>query len=152
MRIEVKDLPETFKKKTFEVKHSIKNVRLTTKIQKDFAKMGKEMDDCQDIITKNDKQLKELRDIKHPSKNNQKDIERLEKDNQEIGEKLFDLKADSTEKALDYIYGILKFSDDEIDKFEEEVDDDKVFDISNSIVFQMLGIKPDDEEEKNSKK
>lgn len=104
MKITVKKLP--LKKKTYEVKRSVKNMRKTYKMQLAFAE-NTDMDG---------------------------------KDNKEIMAGV----VESFDVALNYIKDILKLSDKDVDKIEDELDQNQLFEVANKVAMDLMGVKPED--------
>lgn len=104
MKITIKELP--LKKKTYEVKQSVKNMRKTYKMQLAFAE-NTDMDD---------------------------------KDNKEIMAGV----VESFDVALNYIKDILKLSDKDVDKIEDELDQNQLFEVANKVAMDLMGVKPED--------
>lgn len=104
MKITLKDLP--FKKKTYEVKQSVKNMRKTYALQLTFAQN-----------TDNDG-----------------------KSDDEIVAGILD----SFDVAIEYITKMLKLSDAQAEKLEDDLDTTQLFNIANSIAMQLMGVNPDD--------
>lgn len=112
MKITLKYLP--FKKKTYEVKQSVKNMRKTYALQLTFAQN-----------TDNDG-----------------------KSDDEIVAGILD----SFDTAIEYITKMLKLTESQSEKLEDELDTTQLFNIANSIAMQLMGVNPDDLKEEDNDK
>lgn len=104
MKITLKNLP--FKKKTYEVKQSVKNMRKTYALQLAFAQ----------------------------------NTDNEGKSDDEIVAGILD----SFDTAIEYITNMLKLSDAQAEKLEDDLDTTQLFNIANSIAMQLMGVNPDD--------
>lgn len=117
MKIKLENLP--LKKKTYEVRPTVKNMRLTYRVQKDFASVGKRIDELQ----------KELDRVESEDKNAGNDI----------AERIMDESMESIDDALDYVYAILKLSDEDIEKVEDNLNQNEAIDLANEIAVKLMG-------------
>lgn len=117
MKIKLENLP--LKKKTYEVRSTVKNMRLTYRVQKDFASVGKRIDELQ----------KELDRVESEDKNAGNDI----------AERIMDESMESIDDALDYVYAILKLSDEDIEKVEDNLNQNEAIDLANEIAVKLMG-------------
>lgn len=124
MKITLESLP--LKKKNYEVKQTVKNMRLTQKLQKDFAETREKLEKLQKEID-----------------NTEKGSDKME----ELGREMLEVPMLSAEKAVDYIVDVLKLKTKEVDKIEDSLEPSEVITIANEISMKLLGIEPDDLEE-----
>lgn len=129
MKITLKELP--LSKKTYNVRQSVKNMRLTYAIQKEFAKDGKEIDSLQNKLTKISDQ------------NELSDEEVREQET--ITEKILDISMKSVDDALNYVYKILHLSDKEIDKVEDNLEQSDAVSLANTIAITLMGGEVDED-------
>lgn len=129
MKITLKELP--LSKKTYNVRQSVKNMRLTYAIQKEFAKDGKEIDSLQNKLTKISDQ------------NELSDEEVREQET--ITEKILDISMKSVDDALTYVYKILHLSDKEIDKVEDNLEQSDAVSLANTIAITLMGGEVDED-------
>lgn len=129
MKITLKELP--LSKKKYDVRQTVKNMRLTYAIQKEFAKDGKEIDDLQNKLTKISDQ-EELTDEEV-------------KEQETITEKILDISMKSVDDALNYVYKILHLTDKEIDKVEENLEQSDAVSLANTIAITLMGGEVDED-------
>ena len=137
MKITLKELP--LSKKKYDVRQTVKNMRLTYAIQKEFAKDGKEIDDLQNKLTKISDQ-EELTDEEV-------------KEQETITEKILDISMKSVDDAVNYVYKILHLTDKEIDKVEENLEQSDAVSLANTIAITLMGgeVDEDTSDEKSEK-
>lgn len=115
MKIKLNKLP--LSKKVYEVKRTVKNMRLTYDLQLTFARVS--------------------------------DFEN------QADEEVLDNLLDSLNTALEYIQKVLKLSDEDMEKIEDQLEQDDVFEITNLIAMKLMGVKetdiPSKEEQKSNK-
>lgn len=124
MKITLESLP--LKKKNYEVKQTVKNMRLTQKLQKDFAETREKLEKLQKEID-----------------NTEKGSDKME----ELGIEMLEVPMLSAEKAVDYIVDVLKLKTKEVDKIEDSLEPSEVITIANEISMKLLGVDPADLEE-----
>lgn len=124
MKITLESLP--LKKKNYEVKQTVKNMRLTQKLQKDFAETNEK-----------------INNLKKEIDNTENDSDKMS----ELGMEMLSVPMESTEKAVKYIADVLKLTNKEVEKIEDALEQDEVIKIANKISMKLLGVNPADLEE-----
>lgn len=102
MKVSLKKLP--FKKKVYEIKSTVRNMKATYQLQVMFAE-NSDLDNKEDL---------------------------------EIVESL----SASLDAAVGYIQKVLKLDDSDIETIEDELTQEEVFDVANTIALKLLGIDP----------
>ncbi|MGX5377566.1 phage tail tube assembly chaperone [Ligilactobacillus sp. LYQ135] len=124
MKITLESLP--LKKKNYEVKQTVKNMRLTQKLQKDFAETNEK-----------------INNLKKEIDNTENGSDKMS----ELGMEMLSVPMESTEKAVKYIADVLKLTNKEVEKIEDALEQDEVIKIANEISMKLLGVNPADLEE-----
>lgn len=114
MKIKIEKLP--LSKKVYDIKSTVKNMRLTYDLQLTFARTT-------DFANKED-------------------------------EEVLDSLLDTLDTALAYIQKVLKLSDEQMEKVEDNLEQNDVFEIANLIAMKLMGVTdqaPTKEEQKSNK-